>query len=152
MKEHTKNDIDRLNSIIDMQEKIYEENTNFREFLKWDEEFHKIFFIRTNKELCWQTIDTISGNYRRIRLLALCNKDIRKNVIAQHRQIIDYITKYKEQELVEIINKHLSRLTEEKKVLLVNYPDLFEKEDLEVSRKNKNAGKDFLEHMTQDRG
>lgn len=152
LKEHTKNDIDRLNSIIDMQEKIYEENTNFREFLKWDEEFHKIFFIRTNKELCWQTIDTISGNYRRIRLLALCNKDIRKNVIAQHRQIIDYITKYKEQELVEIINKHLSRLTEEKKVLLVNYPDLFEKEDLEVSRKNKNAGKDFLEHMTQDRG
>ena len=152
LKEHTKNDIDRLNSIIDMQEKIYEENTNFREFLKWDEEFHKIFFIRTNKELCWQTIDTILGNYRRIRLLALCNKDIRKNVIAQHRQIIDYITKYKEQELVEIINKHLSRLTEEKKVLLVNYPDLFEKEDLEVSRKNKNAGKDFLEHMTQDRG
>lgn len=143
MKMHEKSDIGKLKSIYEKQKQCVE-RMDSRKFLQYDEDFHEIFYQVAGKPLCWQTIQSMSGHYRRIRLLSLLEEDILKNVLLQHEQMINYIEENKTQEIVELIHDHVSRLKSEELDLLHKYPELFDNIKLRPDNTTGLLKKDFL--------
>ncbi|MDF2612441.1 MAG: GntR family transcriptional regulator [Clostridia bacterium] len=125
LKCHKPEDIDRLKEIVKKQkESIADED--YRKSLQYDDEFHKIFFDATNKKLCWQTLQSTSGHYRRIRLLTMGDKNIVGSVIQQHEDIIECIVLQDAKRLEKLLRLHLTKLDTEELDLLEKYPELFE--------------------------
>ncbi len=140
-------DIKMLEGLIECQkEKIADRD--FRGFLNLDEEFHKVFFDRTKKELCWETIQNQSGHYRRVRLLSAMDKEIAKNVISEHVNIVNCLKERDEKKLLQILDNHLSKLDIEEKDLLYKYSDLFEHEE-KNDRAEESLKDDFLKQITK---
>lgn len=122
---HTTSDIEKMKTVLEEQKRsIVDED--YRRFLQQDDEFHKVYFDATNKKLCWETIQSTSGHYRRIRLLSLADQAVLDNIIKQHEEMIICITEKKLQRLEEILCMHLTKLDTEELDLLKRYPDLFE--------------------------
>jgi DNA-binding GntR family transcriptional regulator len=146
MEQHVPADIKRLEVIIENQKQSIID-VDHRKSLQYDDEFHKIFFEVTNKKLCWETIQNMSGHYKRSRLLSLAEKNILDNVIKQHEKLIAYIVEKNIDKLIETLHIHLNKLNAEDLDLSSKYPDLFEKQDKATNESNDLLQKDFLKML-----
>jgi len=143
MKMHEKSDIGKLKKIYEKQKQCVAKMDS-RRFLQYDEDFHEIFYQVAGKPLCWQTIQSMSGHYRRIRLLSLLEENILTNVLVQHEQIITLIEENKTEELIELIHDHVTRLKTEELDLHHKYPELFENINFRTENTTGLLKKDFL--------
>lgn len=143
MKLHEDADVGKLKHIFEKQKKCAEEMDS-RRFLQYDEDFHEIFYMVAGKPLCWHTIQSMSGHYRRIRLLSLLEPNIVNNVLVQHERIIQLIEDGKTEELLELIHDHLTKLKTEELDLHHKYPELFENVNLRSENTVGVLDKDFL--------
>ncbi|ERJ92631.1 GntR family transcriptional regulator [Treponema lecithinolyticum] len=96
-----------------------------------DNEFHKLLFTIAGQPLCWETIDDISGNYARIRLMTVWTAETMDAVIAQHVQLLAVIERGNVEEAREYMKAHLGMLDTEMDGLLHKYPDFFKQENTE---------------------
>ena len=135
--------ITELEMSLDRQEKFVEEE-DIRAFLAEDMYFHSIFYVGVNKGYCNDIISTNSGHYMRIRLLAMADQGIDREALKQHKEITDAILAKDWERLHTILNFHLNRLVNQERALLSKYPDLFERENVEVRREPDELGVDFL--------
>ncbi|HOQ75355.1 MAG TPA: GntR family transcriptional regulator [Thermoclostridium sp.] len=117
-------DISRLRSIIDIQKECAAKN-DLIALQEYDDEFHKVFFTATEKETCWEIIQSMSGHYRRIRLISLWERPIIDKVIDQHEKILDCIVRSKVEESIAAFKDHSSRIIVEEKELTGKYPEYF---------------------------
>lgn len=136
----------RLNASIDTQKELIGDG-DCRGFLEEDIVFHRIFYEYTGKMHCDHIINANSGDYRRIRLLALTESGISDAVISQHEEIVDCILKKDEARLHERFLIHLGRLACQEEILRDKHPDLFCGGELKERRKNDGLSADFLEEM-----
>ncbi|WP_069997127.1 GntR family transcriptional regulator [Cellulosilyticum sp. I15G10I2] len=125
MNQYTPSDIKQLESIIENQKKSISD-TDYRKSIYYDDEFHKTFFDVTDKRLCWETIQNMSGHYKRSRLLSLAEKNILDNIIKQHEMLIACILEKNTDKLIIALHLHLNKLEGEDLDLSNKYPDLFE--------------------------
>ena len=79
-----------------------------------DNEFHKLLFTIAGQPLCWETIEDISGNYARIRLMTVWTAETMDA-----------------EEAREYMKAHLGMLDTEMDGLLHKYPDFFKQENTE---------------------
>ena len=93
---------------------------------------------------CNDIISANSGHYMRIRLLAMADQGIDREALKQHKEITDAILAKDWERLHTILNFHLNRLVNQERALLSKYPDLFERENVEVRREPDELGVDFL--------
>jgi len=87
IKRHGENDISRLRQSLDLQQDSLEKK-DYISFLSQDDLFHETFFQATEKTMCWHIIQSMSGHYRRVRLISLWNAKIISNVISQHAELL----------------------------------------------------------------
>lgn len=128
MERYTPNSIIRLESLIEMQ-KVSLDRQDYTSFLDYDDEFHSIFFSVANKQMAWDLIYSMSGHYRRLRLITLWDLEISEDIIKQHQMMIRYI---KEKD-IEMINKsvqdHVMRILSQKTCMVEKYPTYFQQKD-----------------------
>lgn len=117
-------DIARMKSILDLQKECVAKN-DMLALQEYDDEFHKVFFTATEKETCWDIIQSMSGHYRRIRLISLWERPIITKVIDQHQKILDSVVKTNVQEAIAVFKDHSSRIIVEEKELMQKYPEYF---------------------------
>jgi len=124
----------KLRKIIQVQhEKLM--IADYAAFIDFDDAFHRLIFIVSEQPLCWEIIESMSGHYRRIRLLTLWSGELNANVVAQHEELVDEIEKGDFPKVKLIIENHLRKLYGEEEMLLRNYPDYFkpsERDPLEI--------------------
>ncbi|QNK41036.1 GntR family transcriptional regulator [Caproicibacter fermentans] len=127
LQKHTDEDIENLKKCLnDLKESVLSHDC--RKLLWYDDNFHKVFFTATNKELCWETLQNFSGHYRRVRLLTVLQRTILDNIIIQHEEILECIISKKEEQLQKLLQYHLEKINCEELELQERYPDLFERE------------------------
>lgn len=141
IKGHTENDLARLRNSIEMQRQSLK-TKDYISFLEYDDNFHSIFFQSIDKSMCWEIIQSMSGHYRRMRLMSLWDDQIVSNVVSQHHDIIENICHKNFEVAVEIAKKHFTKITTEELELLEKYPDFFKGQD-----NNNFLIKDFYSRM-----
>lgn len=139
-------DIKKIKCIYEKQLECIKQMDS-RKFLQYDEDFHEVFYLTANKPLCWQTIQSMSGHYRRIRLLSLLEHDIMQNVLLQHEKMISFIEENKTEELLELTQDHITKLKMEQLDLHHRYPELFENIKVRQETTNEFLKRDFLDML-----
>lgn len=126
-RQYKEEDIESLKNCLNEQKQSVQSH-DCRKLLQCDDNFHKVFFTATDKTLCWETLQNVSGHYRRVRLLTILERTILDNIIMQHEEILDCIVTHKEDQLQKLVKSHLEKIDHEKLELKERYPDLFEQE------------------------
>ena len=120
----TQSDLTRLGNSLRMQRECMDRK-DFPALLDYDDEFHSIFFERTQKGMCWEIIRSMSGHYRRIRLMSFWESSILSNVITEHETMLATITDGDADALLRISKAHSSRLLTQEALFLERYPEYF---------------------------
>lgn len=121
----TNEQILNLRAAIENQ-KIALEFGSKKNFLKADDEFHKIFFTTTGNTRIWKLIQHQSGNYRRIRFLANQVPEILHGILAEHEEIFAAFSEQNFTKAEKLDKYHLTKLLSEIYLLQEKYPDFFE--------------------------
>lgn len=107
------------------QQKFCMSKKNYIAAFDLDNSFHELIFKGCNKERIWNAIHFMNGDFDRIRALNLISSMNMDIVFAQHKGIIDAI-KAKDSELgVKIVCDHLTKVNDDKMILIDEYPAYF---------------------------
>ncbi|KJF26516.1 hypothetical protein TZ02_13130 [Clostridium aceticum] len=128
IKTYKESDIAILRHYIEMQLQSLKDN-DYTSFLAFDDSFHSVFFKSIDKNMCWEIIESMSGHYKRIRLMSLWDEKILSNVVLQHQEVLENICNNNLEGAVEILRKHLTKISTEEMELLEKYPDYFKEQD-----------------------
>lgn len=109
---------------IEEQAKCLEEEQHER-FFQLDEEFHKTIFFTCGKELCWEVIQSVSGHYKRMRVMTLWNKKASGEILEQHKTLLNCIENSNVHGAQEVLKKHLCKLKDEELEMKQMYPEYF---------------------------
>lgn len=127
---YKESDIAILRHCIEMQEQSLKDQ-DYTTFLTYDDNFHSVFFQSIDKNMCWEIIQSLSGHYRRIRLMSLWDEKILSDVGIQHQQILEAIYNHDHEEAVERLKNHLTKISIEETELIDKYPEYFKEENQE---------------------
>ncbi|MBU3177898.1 GntR family transcriptional regulator [Clostridium estertheticum] len=113
-----------LESNINQQQFCVLKN-NYTAAFNLDNSFHELIFKGCKKERIFNAIHFMNGDFDRIRALNLISSMNMDLVVTQHKGIIDAI-KSKDSELgIKIVGEHLSKVNDDKMILLREYPEYF---------------------------
>jgi len=140
---HNEKHIAQLKDIIELQKKAADQK-DFREFLRFDDSFHAVFYEAADRLFCLDVINNMSGHYSRVRLLALSEPEILKQTLDQHEEIIALTMKKDSRRLSRLVLSHIAEKGAEVSMLTDKYPDLFTG-IIEAPKEKKNIWeRDFL--------
>lgn len=128
IKGYKESDIAILRHYVEMQQQSIKDN-DYASFLAFDDNFHSVFFKSIDKNMCWEIIESMSGHYKRIRLMSLWDDKILSNVVIQHQEILENICDNNLNGVTEILKNHLSKISIEEMELIKKYPDFFKEQD-----------------------
>jgi len=118
------------NYLFDLESNINQQQfcilkKNYTAAFNLDNSFHELIFKGCKKERIFNAIHFMNGDFDRIRALNLMTSMNMDVVVSQHKEIIDSI-KAKDSELgIKIVGKHLSKVNDDKMILLREYPKYF---------------------------
>lgn len=116
--------IAQLNYFIEMQ-KVSLKSNDFENFIEFDDEFHSLFFKSIERNMCWDIIQSMSGHYKRIRLMSLWDSDILTKVVSQHEDIVKFIREKDTENTIELLLRHLVKISNEEAEMVKKYPEYF---------------------------
>lgn len=122
--EFTEEKILSLEMNLKFQE-MYMKNRDYRQLFKADEEFHRIIFEGCNKKRIWATINDMSTDFQRIRVLRLLSNFEWAHIYSQHADVVDAIKKKDPERAEKVMKDHLTMVSFDKKQLMQDYPDYF---------------------------
>ncbi|NLK97879.1 GntR family transcriptional regulator [Defluviitalea saccharophila] len=136
MKQYNEYSIIQLENLIEMQITSLK-NQDYTSFLDYDDAFHSIFFKTAERDMSWNLIESISGHYRRLRLITLWDLETSEEVIRQHRQIIQYIKEKNVDMILQSTHQHFTRIVSQTDYIVEKYPTYFkQKSDENFLSKN----------------
>jgi DNA-binding GntR family transcriptional regulator len=100
-------------------------------FLELDDDFHGTIFYSTGKRMSWDLIQSMSGHYRRVRIMSLWDRNTLSDVLRQHEAIHKGLVEKKVPEVDRLIDDHFTRIFSEERSLMENYPDYFKETEAE---------------------
>ncbi len=110
-----------------LQQKAMKEE-NFIDFLQADNAFHSIIFSGIDMSRIWNLIRSQGGNHHRMRLLSFFEKNALATIIEQHQCMVGALRFKDLKEMLNLEEKHLSKLLQETESLVLRYPHYFKKE------------------------
>jgi len=124
MASHTSCEINRLETLLWEQEACISSGDT-RKLLELDDVFHQVFYEITDRLFCFSVIKSMSGHYRRVRLLTCMNRDVAKQVVKEHGEILVALRTRDMEALLDAFDRHINRLSIQRKWLYGAYPELF---------------------------
>ena len=111
-----------LQQIIDRQRRAMVEH-DFDSAMFFDDEFHKTFYVSTDKYLCYQVLRRNCFDYQRLRYLSSCSDEaIQQLNIDQHEQMVRLIAERNLQDVQSLLRRHVRRIFDEMVTLKKKYP------------------------------
>lgn len=111
------------NQILAMQ------HNDFITFLDEDDQFHSCIFKGIGMQRIWSIIKAQGGNHHRIRLLSFYEKNVLSNIIEQHKNMLDALKTKQLDTMLNLEDKHLSKLLQETESMVGRYPAYFKQEN-----------------------
>lgn len=128
MREATPFQMEEIRHQIRLQE-LYIEQPDFlpEQFYRMDAQMHSIWFAATGKEKLWEFIQAQQLHYTRFRMLDFVTETDFTRIIREHTRLLSLLEEKKEQELEEVLKKHLYiSMTRMKHAIEVEYKEYFE--------------------------
>lgn len=122
---YTADDLTDMEHVVEMQEMCLEKQMYAR-FLDYDEEFHGLLFRVADKYLCWELTQSMSGHYRRVRLMTLWDGEIVDKAICQHKEMLACIRQREYSALKELVENHCRKINVQEINLFHKYPEYFQ--------------------------
>ncbi|MGI6030872.1 MAG: GntR family transcriptional regulator [Eubacteriales bacterium] len=126
--------MEKLRYILRLQKESLDAQ-QFARFLELDDQFHGVFFEGADRPMCWEIYQSMSGHYRRIRLMTLWDSRIVSNAIDQHWEMLQLLEERKLDQLPGLLRNHCRKLDIQELDLFESYPEYFQKEELEAYMK-----------------
>ena len=117
--------IEKLRKIIRRQSE-YAELKDYAAVIDFDDTFHRLIFTIADQPLSWEIIESMSGHYRRCRLMTIWSDELKTDIMHQHESLVSAVGKGDYTLCRQIMEKHLRKLFVEEGMLLSDYPDYFE--------------------------
>ncbi len=99
--------IKKLEKSLESQEELLNSNFTPEDFYEMDSEFHRNWFVQTDKLIVWEEIQKLLVHYTRFRMLDIV---MVKNFIAifeEHKELVRIIKESRYDEVDTLITKHL---------------------------------------------
>ncbi|SKC82048.1 GntR family transcriptional regulator [Maledivibacter halophilus] len=121
----TKEDIAKLEENVMLQE-LYLKNSLSHKLLCLDDELHKQLFIICKKERTYDMLERLIIHFDRVRNLSLSTVNVKdKQIVDDHRDIVEAIKKRDKEMAKKVIKKHLTRYELDIKLIQERYPSYF---------------------------
>lgn len=118
--------LDTLAKVICLQKQALEQHDCIA-FLAHDDEFHRTFYVATDKYLCYQVLRRNCFDYQRLRYLSSCSDEgIQKLNVDQHEQMLALIAQRNLQDVQAMLRRHVRRIFDEMVVLQEKYPQFIQ--------------------------
>ncbi|NLI20835.1 MAG: GntR family transcriptional regulator [Clostridiales bacterium] len=118
--------IDVLEQVIELQKQALL-SKDFAAFLTFDDEFHRTFYVETDKYLCYQVLRRNCFDYQRLRYLSSCSDEaIQRMNLEQHEQMVRLIKERNLADVQALLRRHVRRIFDEIKVLKERYPQFIQ--------------------------
>ncbi|MPM29070.1 hypothetical protein SDC9_75609 [bioreactor metagenome] len=101
---------------------------DFVRFIEADDQFHSQIFSGIGMMRIWNIITNQGGNHHRIRLLSFTEKNVLPNIIEQHRNMVEALKTKQMETILNLEDKHLSKLLQETELMVQHYPNYFKQE------------------------
>ncbi|MGM0123373.1 hypothetical protein IGI37_000739 [Enterococcus sp. AZ194] len=93
-----------------------------------DEEFHKNFYIITEKPYIWNWLQVLNIALNRYRFLRLDFEDLGwDNILEEHQNIVQQIKNKDKDKLAEAISQHIHKVEEDSRIVVDAFPNYFER-------------------------
>ncbi|MDR2879287.1 MAG: GntR family transcriptional regulator [Fusobacteriales bacterium] len=108
-------------------QELYLKQKNYEKLFQYDNDFHRIIYEGTNKMRIWESIQNISGQLNRVRIMALIldSEEIWNLIYAEHKEIFNKIKNHEKVGLAEILIRHLERGKTHIKTIKEQYTEYF---------------------------
>lgn len=110
------------------EQAAYAIGDDFIKFLEADNTFHSIIFHAIGMQRIWNIILAQGGNHHRIRLLSFYQKNVLADIIEQHRLMLNALKHKQLDAILNLEDKHLSKLLQETELMVGRYPEYFKQE------------------------
>jgi DNA-binding GntR family transcriptional regulator len=115
---------EELERLVEMQCAALEKNA-LVDFIRRDNDFHRIFFLAGGQPLSWETLQSMSGHYHRARLLTIRIRGVAEDIPDQHRRILGALREKDLGEARALLHRHLHKLDTEEPMLREEFPAYF---------------------------
>lgn len=116
--------IDKWDELICLQNEAFS-CRNIAKFLELDDQMHMLLFKECKHEKVFELVKNASGNYHRIRMVSYLFDDILKNILVQHKELLEALRKRDIQELLRMDRQHISKIEIETAEYQKAYPQYF---------------------------
>lgn len=100
--------IAKLEYNLKLQEILLKSEFKIDEFYNLDCEFHQLWFEETGKKFIWNQIEKAQIDYKRFRMLDIVEVKDFSAIYEDHKKLVEIIKSGKENELEEMLTKHLN--------------------------------------------
>ncbi|MGL4394491.1 MAG: GntR family transcriptional regulator [Brevinema sp.] len=114
-------DIESLEKNISEAQK----SSSIEEFINFDIEFHKIFYQVSQKMFTWDLVNLHNHDYFRLRILSLQHLQKEDQILKEHIAILESIKNKNMEELLYLIEHHISDVQTEIKTFTDLCPHFF---------------------------
>lgn len=123
--------IKKCEDILEQHQRV--SDNEYKEHFYYDELFHRTIFESVGKMNTWTMLDVFDTDYKRIRFLALVDYQKMKDVILDHRNILDAIIKHDLGLIEHTMKNHLQKIHSEINKILENHGEYFKNTDIDKS-------------------
>jgi DNA-binding GntR family transcriptional regulator len=113
--------LETMERLIELQNTAANEEDIIK-FVDRDDDFHRVFFEAADQLLSWDTLQSISGHYHRVRLLTIRLKGIALEVVEQHKKILAALREKDAAGTRKLLREHINKLNTEEKLLKEEFP------------------------------
>ncbi|MFB7109484.1 GntR family transcriptional regulator [Streptomyces sp. NPDC093064] len=117
-------DVAVLRDLLERQEHSYR-TEDYDAFFQWDEALHSEIFALSGYPGAWQAVQRMKLQLDRLRRLSLPDPTAMRELIDEHRLIVDALENTDVQAGRVLISRHARRALERGPVLRAQYPDYF---------------------------
>lgn len=114
----------KLRTNIKLQE-MTSSQSDFLNFFRHDNNFHKILFDSCHKSNIWNAMDQMSNHLNRFRILSLKEKFNSKELIEEHLDIYKALENQDEEKVEKIMKEHIERVRIDANILKREHPEYF---------------------------
>jgi DNA-binding GntR family transcriptional regulator len=113
-----------LENLINLQIAALDKN-DYIDFVDLDDNFHRTFFDTAGQALSWNVLQNMSGHYHRVRLLTIRLKGIAKDIVDQHKKLLEALKTRETAAAKEVLKLHLHKIANEEIILRAEFPQYF---------------------------
>ncbi|MBR8748615.1 HTH-type transcriptional repressor RspR [Fusobacterium sp. DD29] len=117
--------IKELEKNLKFQNIISQVEEDHSELFFLDNEFHRLIYKEVGKEKVWNSIQSLSTHYDRVRFLDAVEKTNLIPTLEQHKEILEIIKNKEKDKVDSIVDCHLSNFKNKMDYLLEKYPSYF---------------------------